>query len=84
MVYPISIEEGEAELERREEQLEEAGPEHFGLERCPDCSAWFEAPNDLESHRREIHSLDGTVAAELSVPRSRVNAVSNASDACQR
>jgi hypothetical protein len=65
----------EGEIARRQQEIDETGPESIGLEQCEDCDAWFEDSEALSSHSKAVHPIDGTVATELGVSRSRVNDV---------
>ena len=70
-----AVEEKEAELAKRKQEIEALGPRSLGLVQCDACGAWFDSAKALQSHHRAVHPLAETVAAELGVDRERVNAV---------
>lgn len=65
----------EAAAAERQRELEETGPAALGMSQCDDCHAWFDSVEDRNVHARAIHPVEGKVAAEVGVSRSRVSDV---------
>lgn len=62
----------EAELSRRQREIEETGPSSIGLAQCNECGAWFDDPPKLRAHARSVHPIEETVAGEVHRSRERV------------
>ena len=66
-----------AEAVRRQREIAETGPKSIGLNRCPDCKAWFEDSDGLQAHSRAVHPLEPRIAEELGVSEGTVSYVWN-------
>lgn len=70
-----AAERRDAELDLREAEIAEAGPEYLGMVQCSECSGWFGSTDELGRHVRTVHPLELKVADELEVTRRKVNEV---------